>query len=335
VSFAQPIFLLLMPLALLVVWAQFRRRKKLAIKYPIVDDLVKVKKSSVVSFSQIMSYVPMVFRVLTVVFLVLVMARPQSGRGERKQQTEGLDIMLAVDTSGSMRALDFSLNNETTDRLEAVKHVIKDFVSDRPDDRIGLVVFGEEAFTHAPLTLDHQVLNTFIDQIKIGMAGDSTALGDALATAVNRVKDIEAKSKIVILLTDGRQTSGAIDVKLAAKAAASVGVKVYTIGVGKEGKVPYLVQDPWGRQRTVYQESDLDEPTLKEVAEITHAKFFRAYDTDSLQNIYKTIDTLEKTKLAVPEFHSYNDNFEWLLLIALFFLGAELLLGITRFRSLP
>jgi len=334
-NFAQPIFLLLLPVVLFLVWAHVRRRKKLAIKYPIVDDLVKVKKSNVVTLSQIIGYLPTTLRVLTVACLVLVMARPQSGRGERKQQTEGLDIMLAVNTSGSMRALDFSLNNETTDRLEAVKYVIKKFVSERPDDRIGLVVFGEEAFTHAPLTLDHMVLNTFIDQIKIGMAGDSTALGDALATAVNRVKDIDAKSKIVILLTDGSQTSGSIDVKLAAKAAASVGVKVYTIGVGKEGKVPYLVQDPWGRQRTVYQESDLDEDTLKEVAEITHAKFFRAYDTDSLERIYKTIDNLEKTKLAVPEFHSFNDEFGWLIILALLFLGSELLIGITRFRSLP
>ncbi len=283
---------------------------------------------------EVVPYVPWLLRLTVLALLTVTLMRPQIVSGERKRTSEGLDIVLAIDTSGSMRALDFTVNGERRDRLAAVKDVIGKFISSRTSDRIGMVVFGDEAFTQAPLTLDHQVLNQFLARVQIGMAGDRTAIGEAVATSVNRVKDVKAKSRIVILLTDGRNTAGSIEPQTAADAAAALGVKLYTIGVGGEGKAPIPVESVFGT-RMVYQDVDIDEKLLQDISQRTGGRYFRAYDTDSLANVYATIDQLEKTKIEVDEFLQVEEVFHRWLVLALLLLLFELVWLVTPLRSLP
>jgi len=223
-----------------------------------------------------------------------------------------------------MNNRDFTWGRERPTRLEVVKKVITAFINERPDDRIGMVVFGTEAFTQAPLTLDHAVLGRFIDHIQIGMAGEATAIGDGLATAVNRLKSVEAKSKVAILLTDGGNNSGRVDPLAAAQAAASIGVKTYTIGVGSPPQ-----------PGNAGQGFDIDEKSLEEIAKTTGGKYFRATNTETLIKVYDTIDKLEKTKVKIDSFANYEDLFTSLVAIALVCLIIELLLGLSRLRRLP
>ncbi len=275
-----------------------------------------------------------VLRCLGIGLCIIALARPQAGKKETEIITEGIDIMLCLDTSGSMRALDFELNGQRSDRLAVVKQVVNSFIEKRLNDRIGMVVFGEEAFTQCPLTMDYGVLLSFLRRIEIGMAGDSTAVGSALATSVKRLKDVPGKSKVVILLTDGRNNAGKVSPVTAAEIAKTYDVKVYTIGVGVEGKSPFLVDTLFGRDY-VYQQVDLDENTLRQIAKTTRGQYFRATDTVSLERIYEQIDKMEKTESKTKEHMEYNELFIWFAIPGLLLLLAEFTLANTRLRKIP
>jgi Ca-activated chloride channel family protein len=328
--FQDPWFLLL---GLIVIPMLFRYGKKggsAAVRFSTVAPFRKIYATRAAAARHIL----IVLRVAGVLLLVTALARPQAGEKETEIQTEGVDIVLCLDTSGSMQALDFHLDGKRVDRLEVVKKVVRDFIEKRRDDRIGMVVFGAEAFTQCPLTMDYGVLLKFLDRLEIGMAGDATAVGSALATSVKRLKDVPGKSKVVILLTDGRNNAGKISPVTAAEIAKTYNVKVYTIGVGVEGKSPFLVQTFFGKDY-VYQEVDLDENTLREIARITGGEYFRAMDTASLEKVYDEIDRMEKTEAKVKEYMEYEELFHRFALPGLLLLLLEFVLVSTRFRKIP
>ena len=267
-------------------------------------------------------------RMAAVTILIIVLARPQSTDKFQDVSTEGIDIMLALDISGSMLARDFK-----PDRLEASKDVATEFISGRPYDRIGLVVFSGESFTQCPLTTDHAVLINLLREIQSGMIEDGTAIGMGLANAVNRIKDSEAKSKVIILLTDGINNRGEIAPATAAGIAKTFGIRVYTIGVGTMGTAPYPVQTPYGTQ---YQNMpvEIDEAILKEIAQTTGGKYFRATDNDKLVQVYSEIDKLEKSKIDVRQFTRKEEKYLIPAIIAFFILVIELLVRYTFLRKL-
>ncbi len=276
-------------------------------------------------------------RLVTVALLLVALARPQTGRTETRVVSEGIDIILALDTSGSMQALDLDTGLNLAarrNRLGVVKEVVADFIEKRSNDQLGMVVFGAEAFTQCPLTLDHGIVATFLDRVEIGMAGDRTAIGSALGVAVKRLQKSKAKSKVVVLLTDGRNNAGSLSPRTAAEVAKSLGVKVYTIGAGKRGKAPFIQETMFGPQ-VVYEDVAIDEALLTEVAELTGGAYFRAEDAAGLQRIYETIDELEKTEIEMKQYQEYNERFAWLVWPALVLLLAEILLLGTVLRKLP
>jgi Ca-activated chloride channel family protein len=270
-----------------------------------------------------------VLRVLAIGLVIIVIARPQSTNRWQNVTTEGIDIMIALDISGSMLAQDF-----TPDRLEASKDVAIQFISGRPNDRIGLVVFSGESFTQCPLTTDHAVLINLFKEVKSGMIEDGTAIGLGLATAVNRLKDSKARSKVIILLTDGVNNRGEIDPLTAAEIAKSYGIRVYTIGMGSRGTAPYPVQTPFGIQ---YQNMkvEIDEGVLKEIANLTDGEYFRATDNSKLEQIYHEIDQLEKSKIDVKEYSSKSEEFYLFAAAAALLLLIELLLRNTWMKQIP
>jgi Ca-activated chloride channel family protein len=276
----------------------------------------------------------LIVRCAAMSLLIMALARPQSGTISTEIITEGVDIMLCLDTSGSMNALDFQLENKRVNRLQVVKKVVDEFIRGRQNDRIGMVVFAEEAFTQCPLTLDYGVLLSFLDRLEIGMAGDTTAIGSALATCVKRLKDLKSKSKIIILLTDGRNNTGTISPATAADIAKTHGIKVYTIGAGTEGEAPFLVDSLFGKHY-VYQKVDLDEVTLKEIAQKTGGRYFRATNTEALKTIYQQIDKMEKTEAKMKEYMEYDERFTYFLIPALCLILLEILLANTRFMKIP
>ena len=243
--------------------------------------------------------------------------------------------MLAVDVSGSMLAEDFTVRGERASRLAAVKDVVRDFIEGRPSDRIGLVLFAGRPYTQAPLTLDHGWLNQHLDRAEVGMIEDGTAVGSALATAVNRLRGSAAKSKFVVLLTDGQNNAGRVNPATAADAAAALGVKVYTVGAGTRGMAPYPATDLFGNRVYRPMPVDIDEKTLREIASATGARYFRATDTDSLREIYAEIDRAERVEFEAPVFQDYREVYPWLAWPALGLLLAEIALAATRMRTLP
>jgi Ca-activated chloride channel family protein len=266
--------------------------------------------------------------------IIIAVARPQTGQAREIIKGEGVDITLALDISGSMASLDFEPQN----RLEAAKDVIADFVQGRPYDPVGLVVFASDAFSQSPPTTDHNVLLRLLERSKLATdlgIDDGTAIGMGLANAGNMLKDSDAKSKVVILLTDGVNNAGQIDPLTAAEAAEALGIKVYTIGMGRPGQVPVPVVDAFGREQIRYQESQLDEATLQQIAEITGGRYFRAEDTSGLKEIYDEIDSLEKIQVEVERFTRYQELMGWLLLPALGLFVSEAFLRKTLFRKLP
>lgn len=266
--------------------------------------------------------------------LIVALARPQSGDSRRIAQGEGVDIALALDISGSMRSLDFEPDN----RLVAAKAVIQDFVATREFDRVGLVVFAESAFVQAPLTVDHDVLDDLLDRVQIapemGLT-DGTAIGMGLATAANMLKDSTAESRVLILLTDGANNSGQIDPFTAAQAANTLGIKVYTIGMGRDGNVPFREIGLNGETVITYRRSTLDEATLQRIADDTDGLYFRAQDTIGLQRIYNEINRLERSTVEVLQFNDYDEWMAWLLVPGLLILLAEMVLRHTVFRRIP
>lgn len=275
-----------------------------------------------------------VLRCMGIGLCIVALARPQTGQKETEILTEGIDIMLCLDTSGSMRALDFERDGRRTDRLDVVREVVKSFIQKRKNDRIGMVVFGEQAFTQCPLTMDYGILLSFLDRIEIGMAGDSTALGAALATGVKRLREVPGESKVVILLTDGRNNAGKIAPETAAEIAKTFDIKVYTIGVGVEGESPFLMETLLGR-RYVYQKVDLDEDTLRNIAGVTGGLYFRAEDTASLERTYEQIDQMERTEAKVKEYMEYEEVFARFAFPGLLLILAGFVLENTRLRKIP
>jgi Ca-activated chloride channel family protein len=270
-----------------------------------------------------------VVRMLAIAFLIVALARPQSHSSSQDVSVEGIDIVLACDISGSMLAEDFKPN-----RIEAMKSVANDFIDGRPNDRIGLVIFSSEAFTQCPLTINHSILKNLFSQVHMGMIDDGTAIGDGLATAVNRLRTSAAVSKVIILLTDGINNMGVIDPMTAAEIAKLYGIRVYTIGIGTMGTAPYPVNTPFGIQ---YQNVnvEIDEATLTQVAEKTNGKYFRATNNTKLAGIYKEIDKLEKSKIDVLEYRKKTEEFLPLALIALFFFLLELTARYLVYKSIP
>ncbi len=267
--------------------------------------------------------------VLAIVFLVFALARPQSSNSWQTYTSEGIDIVLALDISGSMLARDF-----TPDRLEAAKEVATKFILERPQDKIGLVIFAGESFTQCPLTTDQAVLVNLLREVKSGMIEDGTAIGLGLANAVNRLKDSPAKSKVVILLTDGVNNRGAIAPATAAELAKTYGIRVYTIGVGTYGEAPYPVQTPFGVQLQNVP-VEIDEDVLQQIAALTGGKYFRATDNDKLKQIYQEIDQLEKSKIEVKHFSKKNEQYFIFGLIGMCLLITQALLRYTVLRKIP
>ncbi len=272
---------------------------------------------------------------LALALFIVALARPQLGREHTRVQASGVDIMLALDVSRSMLAEDFTIGASRANRLEAVKQVTEQFIRQRPNDRIGIIAFAGRPYLVSPLTLDHDWLIQNLDRLRIGLVEDGTAIGSAIATAANRLKDKEAKTKLIVLLTDGDNNAGKVMPVTAAEAAKALGIRIYTIGAGTNGEAPFPFTDPFGR--TVYRNVPvvIDEKSLEQIATMTNGRFFRATDTRSLETIFKEIDKLEKSKVEVEKISQYRDLFPWLLMAGLACLGAEILLSQTLWRRLP
>ena len=331
--FESPWFLLLL---FLVPFLFFVKSRGASIRFSSLTRIKSLKaiKQLGTSPTSWQRYLPVLLRIMAVALIIVAIARPQTGQKQTEILSEGVDIILTIDTSGSMAALDFTVGENRATRLDAVKEVVSKFIDKRPGDRIGMVVFGEEAFTQAPLTLDHALLQVLLGELEIGMAGEATAIGLAMAVSTKRLKDLKAKSKIIILLTDGINNAGHIDPIKAAEIAGSYGVKIYTIGVGSTGQAPFLVEGFFGR-KIVYERVNLDEKTLKEVASITDARYFNAKNTEDLEEIYEEIDKLEKSEAKVKEYMNYFELFYWFLIPGIILLLMEIILTRTRLLKIP
>jgi Ca-activated chloride channel family protein len=318
-------FLLLFLLPPIFLWA--KRREKLEFAFSSLALLKDRPATLRMLFYEVLPYL----RITVFVLLITALARPASVSSDKEYQTRGVDIMIALDISGSMLAEDFQPENRVfVAKQEAIK-----FIQGRENDRIGLVVFAKKAFTQCPLTLDYRILIELLSEIRVGMIADGTAIGMGIATAVNRLRDSNAKSKVIILITDGENNAGNIDPVTAAELAKSFGVKVYTIGVGRGGMVPFPVDDPLFGKRYVQANVEIDETTLKRIADITGGLFFRARDTAALTEIYERINKLEKSEVKVKEYRSFNELFPFFLIPALLALLLDILLRRTILLKVP
>jgi Ca-activated chloride channel family protein len=273
--------------------------------------------------------------IIAAALMIVGLARPQRTHSRTEVTANGIDIVLGLDISGSMQALDFTVDNHRVNRIAVVKSVVSRFIDERPDDRIGLIAFAAAPYIVSPLTLDHDWLQQNLERVNVGIGDDGTAIGSAIAAAVNHLRKTTAKSKVVILLTDGVNNSGKISPLAAAEAARALGVKVYTIGVGVRGKAPIPVRDEKGNMHVVMANVDVDEKTLQAVATETGGQFYRATDTDSLQKIYEQINRYEKSAQTVQRFEHVEELYRWPLFPALGLMGIGMLLQQTRFRRLP
>jgi Ca-activated chloride channel homolog len=326
-EYANPGFLyLLLVVPLLAAWYWFRREKSIP---TLQVSATEAFESTPRSIRHYLYHGMFLFRLIAISLLILAIARPQTSLKRQNVSIEGIDIVLALDISGSMLAQDLK-----PDRLDAAKNVSMEFFKGRPNDRIGLVVFAGEAFTQCPLTTDHTIMEEMLDKIKSGMIQDGTAIGDGLAIAINRLKESQAVSKVIILLTDGQNNAGSIAPLSAAEIAKIYGIRIYTIGVGTEGYAPYPVQTPFGIQYQSMQ-VNIDEDLLKQVANMTDGKYFRATDNSKLKEIYQSIDKLEKSKIDVTEFRKKHDEFLILAIFAFILLALEIFARLTLFRSIP
>lgn len=317
-------FLVLIPL--LTAWYIWQGRKKhAAITYSSLKSFEKIPPT----FRERLRHLPFVLRMLALGFLIVALARPQSFSSGQNINAEGIDIAMVLDISGSMMAEDFKPN-----RLEAAKKVIDNFVQGRSTDRIGLVIFSREAFTQCPLTIDYSVLRNLLSDIKTGMIEDGTAIGNGLANGVNRLKNSNAESRVIILLTDGVNNAGEVDPMSAAEIAATFGIRIYTIGVGTRGEAPYPVQTPFG---TRYQmvPVEIDEALLKKIAATTGGEYFRATNNKALEEIYNKIDKMEKTKIEITSYRNAAELFAPWLLIGFVLMLIELFATKTLLRKLP
>lgn len=332
-TFAHPYLLLLLLLLPLAAWLKGRRGKPPAFVYSSVQllrgvqDITKSKAGALLAS----------LRWLALALLIIALAQPRLTKFDTTKATaSGVDIVVAFDLSGSMAAEDFEIRGQRVNRVQMARAVLERFIAKRTSDRIGLVAFGTQAYIASPITLDHDFLLKNLERLNLNtINGNQTAIGSALSTAVNRLRELKSKSKIVILMTDGQNNAGKIDPLTAAEAAQALGVKVYTIGVGTEGQAPMPATDMFGRR--VYQmvPVDIDEETLQKISEMTGGKYYRADNADKFQAIYAEIDKLEKTEADVKKFAQHTELFTWLIALGIVLVTAEVALGQTVLRRLP
>lgn len=327
--FANPSYIYLLLLLIpLIGWYFWKMRKNQASVEMSSSQAFDAPKA--VTAKVYLRHVPFVLRMIAIALVIVILARPQSTNSWQNSSTEGIDIMMAIDISSSMLAQDLRPN-----RLEAAKNVAAAFINGRPNDNIGLVVFSAESFTQCPLTTDHAILLNLFKNIQSGMIEDGTAIGLGQANAVSRIKDSQAKSKVIILLTDGSNNRGEIAPVTAAEIAKTFGIRVYTIGVGTKGEAPYPFRLPGGMIQTQMIPVDIDEPTLKQIATTTGGQYFRATDNASLKEIYSEIDQMEKTKISVREYSKKQEEYKNIALLLLALLLLELLLKHTLLKKIP
>jgi Ca-activated chloride channel family protein len=331
-NWAHPSFFLLLLLLPLLAWLKGRRGQSPAFLYSsvkLVEGLTRAKRSRAGAFLAALRW-------LALVIFIVALAQPRWVNSHTEIKASGVDIVIALDMSGSMISEDFVVRGERVNRFNMARSVLKGFIDKRPSDRIGLVVFATQAFIATPLTLDHDFLQENLDRLEIGAINENaTAIGDALGTAVNRLRDLKAKSKIIILATDGENNSGKIQPLMAAEAARALGVKIYTVGIGEQGSAPMPVF--MNGQKVGYQNVpvDVDEATLQKIADETGGKYYRADNAEKFQKIYAEIDKLEKTEATVSKSTDYRELFPWFVAAGLALLLIELVLGQTVLRRLP
>lgn len=330
-TFADPYWLLLLLVLPLLAWLKGKRGQDSAFLYSSVQLVKGITGISRSRIGQILLRI----RWVALALFIVALARPQLGEGVAPVRASGIDVVVALDLSGSMAAEDFELKGERVNRLTIAKDVLEQFVRKRVNDRIGLVAFAGRAYIAGPLTLDHDFLLENISRLELNTIEDGTAIGSALTAALNRLRDLRSKSKIVILMTDGQNNAGQVPPLTAADAAQALAVKVYTIGVGTRGTAPYPQIDPFGRKVHVQVPVDIDEKTLTEIAQKTGGKYYRADNADTLRAIYADIDRLEKTEVEVKKYQRYRELFPWVVLPGLVVLLLEIILGNTVWRKLP
>jgi len=329
--FLQPEWFWLMTLLPVVMLWRGRRGPVAAIEYSDVSLAREVARSSRSRIGLLVWALPLLAGAL----MIIGLARPQRTHSRTEVTANGIDIVLGLDVSGSMQALDFRIDHQRVNRIEVVKSVVSKFIDERPDDRIGLIAFAGAPYLVSPITLDHDWLQQNLERVTVGGTDDGTAIGSAIAAGVNRLRLTPAKSKVVILLTDGVNNTGKISPLAAAEAAKAMGVKIYTVGVGVRGDAPIPVKDAAGNTRLIMAKVDVDEKTLQAVADETGGKFYRATDTDSLQKIYEQINLFEKSAQTVQKFERTEELYPWALIPSLVILGLSLILQHTRLRRLP
>jgi Ca-activated chloride channel family protein len=327
ITFANPeVLIVLLLLPALGIWYWYRlRSKESAIRYSTLTPFASITPTR----RERLRHIPFVLRLCVLGLIIVALARPQSTRKVENVHSEGIDIVLALDISSSMLSEDLQPK-----RIEAAKNVAQEFISGRTNDRIGLVIFSSESFTQCPLTMDYGVLTSLIKHVKTGMIEDGTAIGLGLATAVARLKDSKAKSKVIILLTDGKNNRGEIDPLTAAQLAQTYGIRIYTVGVGTNGRAPYPVQTPFGIQYQMLP-VDVDEGTLKQIADYTEGKYYRASDNGKLKAIYREIDQLEKTRIEVRSYRRYAEMFYSFAALAFVLMIVEIGLSRIYLRKIP
>ena len=329
-KFATPWFFTLLLLLPLWLWWERRLSRRGGLKF----SSIAAAKSLSSFWAALGPSILLVLRGAVLVLFIVALARPQLGRSESKIRTEGIDIVLVVDISGSMQAMDYEKAGQRESRINAVKDVVREFIRDRPNDRIGMVVFGTRAYVASPLTLDHDWLERNLDRVRIGVVEGNTAIGAGLGTGVNRLRDTKAKSKVIVLLTDGGENVHTPPALEAANAAKEFHVRVYTVGAGSNSREPVPVANDQG-QLLGYIRADLDEDLLKQIATVTGGQYFRAADTASLKKTYSQIDAMEKQKVETMAYEDWQELFPWFLASGLGCLLVSVALENTRLRRLP
>lgn len=330
-TFKDPWVFILIPFVSALLFLVLKRQRDPSFRFPSSDLL----KGAGGSWKIRLRGISLILRIGTIIFLFIALAGPHSVLEETIHRTEGIDMVLAIDASGSMAAQDFKIDDKRYNRLFVVKNIVKEFIAQRTSDNIGLVAFAGLAYTACPLTTDYNWLIANLERIELGLIKDGTAIGSGISSSISRLKDSKAKSKVVILLTDGVNNAGKTDPVMAARAAEALGIKIYTVGAGTEGMAPFPGKDMLGRDRYKMIQVDIDEEVLKEIAHITGGQYFRANDTETLRKIYKEIDTLEKVEIENIGFKEYKQLFGYFVIGAIFFLMMEIILSNTVFLKVP
>ena len=330
-QFLHPeLLFLLLFLPVMAIW-KGRWGRPVAVRMPSTADARSIGAKPRSKVGGLMMFLGM----LSFLLLILALARPRHGKGSTDIEASGIDIMLTLDVSGSMAAMDFKLGGKPVDRLEAVKDVVERFISQRPNDRLGMVAFAGRPYMVSPLTMDHDWLSKRLGDVQMGQVEDGTAIGSAIASSVSHLEKSNAKSRIIIIITDGVNNAGAVNPVTAGEAAKALGMKVYAIGAGTRGEAPFPVTDQFGRTRYQTVKVEIEEEMLQEVATSTGGQYYRATDTDSLEEIYESINQLETTTRKLKKYQQYDELYLYFLIPGLCLLLLELFLTQTRFRRLP